>query len=53
MLGMVTANHDDEMVPSSCLIEITPDKEFVIYGVGIPLMQMRHPEQARGRAPVD
>jgi hypothetical protein len=35
-----------------CLIEITPQKDFLTYGVGVPLMRMRHPEQARGRAPV-
>ncbi len=43
---------DKTMVADSCMIEVTPEKEFVTYGVGIPLMQMRHPEQARGRAPV-
>jgi hypothetical protein len=31
---------------------VTPAKEFVTYGVGVPLMRMRHPEEARGRAPV-
>jgi hypothetical protein len=35
-----------------CLFEITPAKDFLTYGVGVPLMRMRHPEQARGRAPV-
>lgn len=43
---------DAEMVADSCLIEITPEKEFITYGIGIPLMQMREPEKARGRAPV-
>ncbi|MCB8968139.1 MAG: pyridoxamine 5'-phosphate oxidase family protein [Ardenticatenaceae bacterium] len=43
---------DQEMVATSCLIEVTPEKEFVTYGIGIPLMQMRFPERARGRAPV-
>jgi hypothetical protein len=43
---------DTAMVARSCLIEVTPEKEFVTYGVGVPLMQMRNPEQARGRAPV-
>jgi hypothetical protein len=43
---------DKEMVAKSCLIEVTPLKEFVTYGVGVSLMQMRDPEQARGRAPV-
>jgi hypothetical protein len=43
---------DAAMVASSVLIEVTPQKEFVTYGVGVPMMRMRHPEQARGRAPV-
>ena len=43
---------DEEAVAGSCLIEVTPEKEFVTYGVGVPMMRMRHPEQARGRAPV-
>ena len=42
----------EKMVADSCLIEITPVKEFVTYGVGVSLMQMRDTEQARGRAPV-
>lgn len=46
------AAQDEAMVASSCLIEVTPEKEFVTYGVGVPLLRMRHPEQARGRAPV-
>lgn len=37
----------------SCLIEVTPRGEFVTYGVGVSLMQMRDPEQARGCAPVE
>jgi len=43
---------DEKMVADSCLIEITPVKEFVTYGIGVSLMQMRDTEQARGRAPV-
>jgi hypothetical protein len=43
---------DEEKLAGSCLIVVTPEKEFVTYGVGIPLMQMRDPEKARGRAPV-
>ncbi len=43
---------NQEMVANSCLIEVTPHGEFVTYGIGIPLMQMRFPERARGRAPV-
>ncbi|HSN78282.1 MAG TPA: pyridoxamine 5'-phosphate oxidase family protein [Anaerolineae bacterium] len=43
---------DEEAVAGSCLIEVTPETEFVTYGVGVPMMRMRHPDQARGRAPV-
>jgi nitroimidazol reductase NimA-like FMN-containing flavoprotein (pyridoxamine 5'-phosphate oxidase superfamily) len=43
---------DREMVAGSCLVEITPVGEFVTYGVGVRLMDMREPEKARGRAPV-
>lgn len=35
-----------------CAIEVTPQKDFITYGVGIPLTQMRFPEKARGRAPI-
>ena len=41
-----------EAMANSCLIEVTPVKEFITYGVGVSLTQMRDPEQARGRAPV-
>ena len=43
---------DTEKVASMCVIEIVPVGDFVTYGVGIPLMTMREPEKARGRAPV-
>ena len=43
--------NDKELMAESCLIEVTPEKDFLTYGSGIPLMQMRDPEQARGRAP--
>lgn len=46
------ASQDEAQMADSSLIEVTPEKEFITYGVGIPLMQMRHPNQARGRAPV-
>ena len=49
MRGMET---DTEKVASMCVIEIVPVGEFVTYGVGIPLMMMREPEKAGGRAPV-
>ena len=43
---------DAAKLSETCLIEVTPEKEFITYGIGIPLRQMRHPEQSRGRAPV-
>ncbi len=43
---------DDERVATSCLIEVTPVKEFITYGVSMSLMQMRDPKKARGRVPV-
>lgn len=43
---------DPELLANSCVIELTPERDFVTYGIGIPLMQMRDPEKARGRAPV-
>jgi len=43
---------DSEVIESSAVIVVEPMGEFVTYGVGIPLMAMRYPEQARGRAPV-
>ena len=35
-----------------CVIEVTPQKRFITYGVGISLLQMRFPEKARGYAAV-
>lgn len=43
---------DETMMAASCVIEVTPQGEFVTYGVGMPLMQMRFPDKARGRAAV-
>lgn len=44
---------DAEEVANSCIIEITPEKEFVTYGVGVSLMTMRDPEEASGRVSVN
>lgn len=49
MRGLET---DEEMLATMCVIAIEPQDEFITYGVGIPLMTMRYPEKARGRAPV-
>lgn len=34
------------------VLEIEPAGEFVTYGIGVSLMEMRDPAKARGRAPV-
>jgi hypothetical protein len=43
----------EQMVAAAAIIEVTPKKEFVTYGVGVSLMEMRSPEKSRGRAPVN
>lgn len=43
---------DEKAMAESCVIEVTPQQDFITYGVGIPLMQMRFPDKARGRAAV-
>lgn len=37
---------------SACIIEVIPDGEFVTYGLGVSLMEMRNPAIARARVPV-
>ena len=44
--------NDQELIAGSCLIEIVPSGEFVTYGIGVRLIEMRDPNKARGRAPV-
>ena len=41
----------DEM-PDMCAIKVTPKGNFVTYGIGVPAMTMRHPEQSLARVPV-
>ncbi len=43
---------DEKALAESCVIEVVPQEDFITYGVGIPLMQMRFPEKARGRVAV-
>ena len=43
---------DPQKMAGFCLIEVTPQKDFLTYGIGVSLLQMRDPAQARGRAPV-
>jgi len=42
----------DELKKISVL-EIEPTGDFITYGIGVSLMQMRFPEKARGRAPAE
>lgn len=35
-----------------CAIEVTPEKDFITYGVGVSLLTMRSPAKSRSRAPV-
>ena len=42
-----------QMMSDSCVIEVIPEKDFITYGVGMPLFQMRRPEKARGRVSTD
>jgi hypothetical protein len=41
-----------ERQASSCLLEIVPEGEFLVYGLGVSLAQMRSPTAARARVPV-
>ena len=36
----------------SCVIELTPEGNFLTYGIGVSLMTMRDPEAALARVPV-
>jgi hypothetical protein len=49
MRGMA---EDAELVANTALLEIHATGDFVTYGVGVPLLDMRDPKKARGRAPV-
>jgi hypothetical protein len=39
-------------IPGMCAIRVVPSGNFVTYGIGIPAMQMRHPEKSLARVPV-
>ena len=43
---------NQEMLATTAILEIEPLGEFVTYGIGVPLIQMRQREKARERAPV-
>jgi hypothetical protein len=42
----------EERKASSCIIELVPEGQFLTYGLGVSLMQMRDPALARARVPV-
>jgi hypothetical protein len=46
----LTRGIDD--MPNTCAIKITAKGSFVTYGIGIPTMEMRHPDKALARVPV-
>jgi hypothetical protein len=50
VLGPLIKQHG--IMEDNCIIEIRPTGHFATYGVGVSLLDMRHPEKARGRAPV-
>ena len=43
---------EEEKKETLCVIVIKPMGDFITYGIGVPLMTMRDPEKARGRAAV-
>lgn len=43
---------DKAALAASCVIEVVPQHEFLTYGVGVPLLEMRFPNKARGRVAV-
>ena len=43
---------DEDRMASMCIIAVEPVGDFVTYGVGMPMMQMRDTEKARKRVPV-
>ncbi|MEM9727238.1 MAG: pyridoxamine 5'-phosphate oxidase family protein [Myxococcota bacterium] len=43
---------DPEIHADTCILVIEPEGHFVTYGVGVPLLDMRDPRKAEGRAPV-
>ena len=36
-----------------CAIEVTPEQDFITYGIGVSLWAMRSPDRSRARVPVD
>lgn len=44
---------NSDVVDGTAIIIVEPEGEFVTYGVGVSLLDMRSAEKARGRAPVN
>ncbi len=44
---------DQDFINDNCLIEVSPIGDFITYGIGVSLIQMRKPELSRGRAAVN
>ena len=42
---------DPEVREANSVLEVQPVGDFVTYGVGVPLLAMRDPKKASGRAP--
>ena len=42
----------DNTMGEMCVIQIEPVGHFVTYGIGVPLMKMRAPDQALARVPI-
>ena len=42
----------EQLRAETCVIRVRPKGDFVTYGVDVPMMRMRKPEEAGGRAPV-
>ena len=42
----------DDAIGDMCVIRIEPSGRFVTYGIGVPLMKMRHPDESLARVPV-
>lgn len=42
----------DEDAGDWCAIEVSPRKDFITYGIGVSVLQMRFPAKSRARAPI-
>ncbi len=50
LMGRMIDDHGT--LAENCMLVIRPTGHFVTYGVGVSLLDMRHPQKARGRVPV-